>query len=125
VPDKCRVMIVDDEKNFTESLQLAIEDQFHVSTVHTLEHARREIGKGTPDVILLDLRLPDGDGLELLREVKASSEPPIVLILTAFATIESFITAASLGAEDYVTKPLDVERLKMQIHKYVTARARG
>ncbi len=115
-------MIVDDERNFTESLQLAIEDQYQVTIVDTLMAARRELSRGTPDVILLDLRLPDGNGLELLREVKKSALSPVVLILTAFATIESFVTAAHLGAEDYVTKPLDIERLKMQINRHMAAR---
>ncbi len=124
MPNKWRVMIVDDERNFSESLQLAIEDQYEVTVANTLDSARAEITRAAPDAILLDLHLPDGNGLELLREMKKSARPPVVLIMTAFATIQSFLEAANLQAEDYIHKPLNIDRLKMQIHNHLAARAR-
>ena len=67
--DKPTVLIVDDEQNFTESLKLAIEDAYTVSGADSLRHAREILKEEIPDAILLDVRLPDGEGIELLREL--------------------------------------------------------
>ncbi len=110
--DKPTVMIVDDELNFAESLQLAIEDEFAVSVAASLERAREILQNSMPDAILLDLRLPDGEGAELLRELKGFSQLPVVIVMTAFAQVDSFIKTRTEGAIDYFPKPLDILKLK-------------
>lgn len=110
--DKPTLLIVDDERNFAESLRLAIEDAFTVSVAGSLESARRILKDNMPASILLDLRLPDGEGVELLRELKESSRQPVVIVMTAFATADSFIKAQHEGAVDYFAKPLDISKLK-------------
>jgi DNA-binding response OmpR family regulator len=110
--DKPTLMIVDDERNFAESLQLAIEDTFTVSVAESLESARQILGKNMPDAILLDLRLPDGEGVELLHELKEFSQLPVVIVMTAFAEADSFIKTRIEGAIDYFPKPLDIVKLK-------------
>jgi len=110
--DKPTLMIVDDERNFTESLQMALEDAFTVAVAGSLERAREVLKNSMPAAILLDLRLPDGEGVELLRELKAFSRLPIVIVMTAFATADSFMQARQEGAVDYFTKPLDISKLK-------------
>ena len=110
--DKPTLMIVDDEQNFTESLRLAIEDAYRVSVAGSLEHAREFLKNSMPDAILLDLRLPDGNGVELLRELQAFSRLPVVIIMTALGTADSFIKAQHGGAVDYFSKPLDISELK-------------
>ncbi|HXY54573.1 MAG TPA: sigma-54 dependent transcriptional regulator [Nitrospirota bacterium] len=120
---KPTVMIVDDEKNFAESLQLAIEDAFTVVLVSSLRMARDVIKDSMPDAILLDVYLPDGEGIEVLRELKKNPRMPIVIVMTAFATIENAILALKEGAVDYVTKPLDIDKLKRELGVYLENRS--
>ena len=119
---KPTVMIVDDEKNFTESLQLAIEDAFTVVTVSSLSMARAILKDSMPDAILLDVYLPDGEGIEVLRELKDNHRMPIVIVMTAYATVENAIRALKEGAVDYVTKPLDIDKLKRELGVYLENR---
>jgi two-component system response regulator AtoC len=110
--NKPTLMIVDDERNFTESLRLAIEDDFTVSVAGSLEHARELLKNSMPDAILLDLRLPDGEGVDLLDDLKTFSRQPVVIIMTAYATVDSLIKTRQEGVIDYFSKPLDLLQLK-------------
>ncbi len=112
---KAAVLIVDDEKNFTESLKLAIEDAFTVSDAGSLRLAREILKENAPDAILLDVRLPDGEGIELLRELRESGQMPVVIVMTAHATVENAVKALKEGAVDYFTKPLDIDKLKREL----------
>ena len=109
---KPTLMIVDDELNFSESLRMAIEDIFAVTVAGSLERAREVLKNNIPAVILLDLRLPDGEGIELLRELRGFRRLPIVFIMTAYATVDSFIRTQTEGVADYFPKPLDILQLK-------------
>jgi two-component system response regulator AtoC len=116
-PDKPTLMIVDDEQNFTESLQLAIEDEFAVFVAGSLESARQALKKFQPAAVLLDLRLPDGDGLELLDDLNKLAKLPVVVVMTAYTSVESIVKALSEGAVDYFIKPLNIEKLKSELKK--------
>jgi DNA-binding NtrC family response regulator len=120
---KPTVLIVDDEKNFSESLQLAIEDAFTVVSVSNLGMARAVIKDSMPDAILLDVYLPDGEGIEVLRELEKTHRMPIVIVMTAYATVENAIRALKEGAVDYVTKPLDIDKLKRELGVYLENRS--
>ncbi len=119
---KPSVLIIDDERNFTESLTLAIEDAYTVSGAGSLGQAREILKGRMPDAILLDVHLPDGEGIELLQELKTSGAMPTVIVMTAFATVESAIRALKEGAVDYFTKPLDIEKLKRELQVYLENR---
>ncbi len=119
VPNKPTVMIVDDEQNFTESLQLAIEDEFTVSVAGSLESARQALKRFQPAAILLDLRLPDGDGLELFQDLKRLAELPVVIVMTAHASLESYAKTLGEGGIDYLVKPLNIEKLKSELKKNI------
>ncbi len=121
--DRPTLMIVDDERNFAESLRLAIEDAFTVSVAGSLEIAREALKRTLPDAILLDLRLPDGDGMELLKEVKESVQSPVVIVMTAYATAESMVKALNEGAVEYFAKPLDISKLKIVLRAELKKRA--
>ncbi len=110
--NKPTIMIVDDELNFAESLQLAIEDEFTVCVAPSLECAREMLEKSMPAAILLDLRLPDGEGFELLHTLNDFGQLPVVIVMTAFAELDSFIKTKIEGAIDYFPKPLDIVKLK-------------
>jgi DNA-binding response OmpR family regulator len=118
-PDRPTVMIVDDEQNFTESLQLAIEDEFAVSVAGSLESAREALKRFQPAAILLDLRLPDGDGLELFHDLKKLARMPAVIVMTAYASLESYAKTLGEGGIDYLVKPLNIEKLKSELKKNI------
>jgi DNA-binding NtrC family response regulator len=120
--DKPTILIVDDERNFTESLKLAIEDVYTVSDAARLGQAREILQKGIPDAILLDVRLPDGEGIELLRELKESGRMPVVIIMTAHGTVENAVNALKEGAVDFFTKPLDIDKLRRELAVYLENR---
>jgi len=122
-PDKPMLMIVDDEQNFTESLQLAIEDEFTVSVAGSLESARQALKSFQPAAVLLDLRLPDGDGLELLHDLNKLAKLPVVVVMTAYKSVESIVKALSEGAVDYYIKPLNIEKLKLELKKNIQSKA--
>ncbi len=119
IPDRPTVMIVDDERNFTESLQLAIEDEFSVSVAGSLESARQALERFQPAAILLDLRLPDGDGLELFHDLKKLSKLPVVVVMTAHASLESYAKTLGKGGIGYLVKPLNIEKLKSELKKHI------
>ncbi len=115
---KPSILIVDDELFFSESLKMTIEDLFDISIATSLSSAREFLANQSPDAILLDIRLPDGDGTEFLREIRSLDTRPIVIMMTAFATVNNAIDALKQGAVDYFTKPIDIEKLRreLQVH---------
>ncbi len=121
--DRPTLMIVDDEQNFTESLRLAIEDAFTVSVASSLKIAREALKRTLPDAILLDLRLPDGDGMDLLHELKESVQSTVVIVMTAYASAASIVKALNGGAVEYFAKPLDILRLKSVLRAELGKRA--
>jgi len=100
-----RVLLVEDEASISEPFSRALEREGFVPTiVSTLAAARGAIDEREPDIVLLDLMLPDGDGRELARELRASSQLPIIM-LTARASEIDRVVGLELGADDYVVKP--------------------
>jgi two-component system, NtrC family, response regulator AtoC len=105
-------LAVDDDPNFLSALAELIEGQgFTTNTACTLRDARAQVSHRTPDVALVDLYLPDGSGIELLKDLDTGSATEVVL-MTGHADVESAVQALRLGASDYLTKPLDIGRLK-------------
>ncbi|HZQ63260.1 MAG TPA: sigma-54 dependent transcriptional regulator [Casimicrobiaceae bacterium] len=104
-------LIVDDDSNTRTGLQQLVEAEgFATLGAATLEDAREAMAKN-PDIVLLDLVLPDGSGLELLREREGRSDIPIV-VTTGHASLESSIEALRLGATDYMLKPVNMSHLR-------------
>ena len=105
-------LFVDDDVDFLAGLSEVMSEQgFDVATAHSLEQARQSLATRPADVVLLDLLLPDGDGVGLLREIKASTTSDVILV-SGMATVDSAIEALRLGALDYLTKPVDTGRLR-------------
>src|SRR4051794_12225235 len=105
-------LAVDDDPNFLSALAELIEGQgFTTNTACTLRDARSLVTHRTPDVALVDLYLPDGSGIELLKDLELGASTEVVL-MTGHADVESAVQALRLGASDYLTKPLDIGRLK-------------
>jgi two-component system response regulator AtoC len=105
-------LAVDDDPNFLSALAELIEGQgFTTNTACTLRDARVQVSHRSPDVALVDLYLPDGSGIDLLKDLDGGASTEVVL-MTGHADVESAVAALRLGASDYLTKPLDIGRLK-------------
>lgn len=110
-------LIVDDERNTLDALaDLVRRSGFEVQTAESLEAAMQSLQRRLPDVVLCDLVLPDGAGTELLEAAEAGSDVQFIMI-TANATVSSAVEALRLGAYDYLTKPVDIDRLKSLLRR--------
>jgi DNA-binding NtrC family response regulator len=108
-------LIVDDDLGFLAGLaELVKREGFAVTSASTLKQAREEIAQDPPDILLVDLNLPDGQGLSLLEGFEPASAPEVVLI-TGNASVETAVEALRLGVADYLTKPVDFARVKMAL----------
>ncbi|HQM11471.1 MAG TPA: response regulator, partial [Polyangiaceae bacterium] len=113
---KQRLLLVEDEENLAKGLELNFSlEGFSVQWVANGVDARTSWKKEMPDLVVLDLGLPDTDGLELLQEIKRVDLRVPVLVLTARASDEERITGLSLGADDYVTKPFNLTELVLRV----------
>jgi DNA-binding NtrC family response regulator len=106
------LLLVDDDPEALEWLsEFAKAEGFTVSQADTLRAARIHMSRLQPDVLLTDLQLPDGKGIELVNDLETRDSTEVVLI-TGHASVESAVEALRLGASDYLVKPVDMERLK-------------
>lgn len=115
-------LIVDDDANTREALAEIIRaDGFTFSTAGNVQEAQRQIAVRSPDIVLIDLVLPDGNGMDLFKEVESSAGMQVVLI-TGHATVETAVEALRHGAADYLTKPINIRRLKALLSRVPRAR---
>jgi two-component system response regulator PilR (NtrC family) len=113
-----RVLIVDDEQSLVDFLTvLCTAEGYEVAQATSVASARDRLSEATPDLVLCDMMMPDGNGLDLLREIRARDAAPAVIMMTAFTSTKSAIEAMKLGAYDYVPKPFDVDELKVVVHR--------
>ena len=104
-------LIVDDDTDTREWLAEVVRgERFTVSTAETLRAARAQLVRQQPDVLLTDLQLPDGNGIELVADLDGAAETEIVVV-TGHASLDSAVEALRVGATDYLTKPIEVERV--------------
>ncbi|MFT5395351.1 MAG: two-component system response regulator AtoC [Gammaproteobacteria bacterium] len=113
-----KILLVEDEAVFAKAVKKHLERSgYKVILAGDLEIARREFNEHAPDLILLDMRLPDGSGLDLLSEVKSSNANIAVLVMSAYGELEDAVSAMKLGASDYLKKPIDLEELLLNVEK--------
>jgi DNA-binding NtrC family response regulator len=104
-------LIVDDDADARDWMaEVAQREGFTVSTAESLRAARAQLVRQPPDVLLTDLRLPDGNGIDLVSDLDRSTETEVVVV-TGHASVDSAVEALRVGATDYLIKPIDVERL--------------
>ena len=109
---KISILIVDDEESVRDSLySWFIEDRYRVECAENAKVALSMLESESFDIILADIKMPGMDGLEMLRRIKAMRKESIVIMMTAFATVDTAVQALKDGAFDYVTKPFDPDDL--------------
>jgi two-component system response regulator AtoC len=119
-----RVLIIEDDEGLRELLAEEVSEMgLEVSGAGSVEEARRAIAEAPPDVVITDVRLPGTTGLELLQRVVTEPDAPAVIVITAFGTIHQAVEALKLGAEDFLTKPLDLDHLRISVERALERRA--
>jgi two-component system response regulator AtoC len=112
-------LIVDDDADAARMLSaLVADEQFTVATAHSLREARRQIALHSPEVVLLDLKLPDGNGLDLFDDPTLVGQSQVVLV-TGHASIETSVQALRVGAADYLVKPVSPAQLRAVLSRVV------
>lgn len=115
---KPKLLIVDDEKNMRWAISRALEKEgYEIYEASNGQEGIAIFERNRPDVMLLDLKMPVMDGMETLKKIRETNTTTPILMLTAHGTMETAIEAMKLGAMDYLSKPFDVEELKVQIRK--------
>jgi DNA-binding NtrC family response regulator len=113
-----RVLIVEDERVLAKNVAEKLRTHDHVVEIsHTAKDALACSAKFVPDVIILDLRLPDGDGLKLLPKLRAESPSTSVIVVTAHGNEQIAVEAMKAGAYEYLTKPIDLEELQLVVNR--------
>ncbi len=112
------ILVVDDDSSVRRVIQMQLSEAgYGVRLAATGEEALRILSETQPKLVITDLRMPDLDGIELLRRIAEDEIQTTVIMITAFGSIETAVQAMRLGAYDYITKPIDYEALLLAVHR--------
>ncbi len=120
--NKPTILIVDDEKNTREGLARALQRQYDVRLAENGLRALEVLSEEPVDVMLSDIRMPGMDGMTLLQRALARTPQPVCILLTAYGTIETAVEAMKHGAYDYLTKPVNLDRLDLLLKRALRER---
>lgn len=115
---KKKILICDDEEGIRESLRLILEENydldFAITGIEALEKAKKE----SPDIVILDIKMPKMNGLDTLKEIKKVSPNTKVIIASGYKSTETAQEAVKLGASDYIIKPFDSKELLKKVNMF-------
>ena len=112
------ILVVDDDDDFRNMIEKELRHMgFETACASGGKDAQTQIANGDIDVVLLDIKMPDMDGVTLLKEIKTRTPSPEVIMLTGHGTVENAIESMKLGAYEYLTKPCQLEELEVTLHK--------
>ncbi|PXX89716.1 hypothetical protein DIT71_14490 [Marinobacter vulgaris] len=112
------ILLVEDDASLRALLAEELEvDGYRVSCAGTADEGSRLALDTGPDLIVSDLRLPDGDGLSILRQLQAEGRSVPFVIITAFGTVDQAVEALKAGADDFLTKPLSTDHLRLKVRR--------
>ncbi len=117
------LLIVDDEESVRESFRLTLQDDYSLTFAEDAKTTLRILKSQSFDLCLLDIMLPDGSGLDLLRQIKRRDESIDVIMVTALTGVDTALEAMKMGAYDYITKPYKIDELYELIKRVLTKRA--
>jgi DNA-binding NtrC family response regulator len=107
-----RILIVDDDPYFLRVLsRILTDEEYQVTTASCAAEAEQTLREGSFDVVISDLRLPDGDGLSILESLRRAGSSVPVVILTAYGEVDTYLAAMNAGAVEYLNKPVRSEEL--------------
>ncbi len=113
-----KILVIDDEKSLAKTLTAFLRDLGHqVETAFTAVEGREKALLFKPDIVLLDVHLPDILGLEIIEQIKSKAPATAVVMITGSGTVKHAVEAMRKGAEDYLTKPLDLDELQLLLEK--------
>lgn len=113
-----KILVVDDELIIRKSIEEILRaNRYSVSTVGTLADAEKQLGRNTYDLILLDVKLPDGEGTDLLDRLSRQQEKPLIIMMSGYGTIESAVACMRSGAFDYLLKPFSLNQVEVLVKK--------
>lgn len=117
-----RILIVDDEASVRDSLRMIFKKDYQVILAGSADEALIKLESEEPEVVLLDIIMPGKDGMEALKEMRERHPAIPIIMLTATKTVKTAVEAMKLGAYDYITKPFDLDELKLVIQKAIESR---
>ena len=121
---RASILVVEDDQQMRDLLREALEDDgYAVEAVGGGRAGIERVRAGGVDLVISDVKMPDLDGLDMLREIKAVTPSPHVITITAFGSIDTAIRAVKLGAFDYITKPFEIDQLILSVEKALAERA--
>ena len=117
---KGKILIVEDEKSMREVLKILLEEEAHeVTTASDGLEGLLSLDKDIFDLVITDIKMPKADGFKILKKVKEISPDTIVMMITAFSNTETAIEAMKLGAYDYISKPFNINELRLKVRKAI------
>lgn len=119
---KANILVVDDEKSMRESMHMLLKESYHVHLAQSGKEAIEVIKRNQIDLVLLDIRLPEIDGIEILKIIKGIDNSIEVIMVTAVILVKQAVEAIRHGAYDYITKPFDIQALQEQVEKVLEKR---
>lgn len=114
--DKKKILICDDEEGIRESLKLILEDNYDLDFAVTGNEALVKVKSDSPDIVILDIKMPKMNGLETLKEIKKISPNTKVIIASGYKSVETAQEAIKIGASDYIIKPFESKEILVKIN---------
>ncbi|MDP9292447.1 MAG: sigma-54 dependent transcriptional regulator, partial [Verrucomicrobiota bacterium] len=113
-----RILVIDDEPAMVEVISTLCRDKGHQAfPFNSAEKALEEMPTISPQVVIVDIKMKKVGGFDVLRECREMSQPPVVIMITAYASVETAVEAMKLGAYDYITKPFKIDELQLTVQR--------
>src|SRR5437763_1947687 len=116
-PQSKIILVVDDDKTARYGVRRALEERYKILEADNAPSARRVLAAESPDLLLLDIEMPEESGLDFLREMKAKEGSPAVIMITAYGSEKIAVEAMKSGAYDYLPKPFEVDEMRLVVEK--------
>ncbi|HON56665.1 MAG TPA: response regulator, partial [bacterium] len=118
--DSKKILIVDDEVLLSEFLEITFtREKYDVLIAHNIKDGYNLFLQFDPQVIIIDLKLPDGSGFDLLKKITERNKDAVIIVITAFGNIDIAVEAMRLGASDFISKPFSAEQISGAVEKSI------